>query len=489
LAAPRRFPQIYLPLLGVGLVALWPLTAYAFNPVLLPALLIAGTATLVVLKWPEWGLAIAIALIPLIGVKLPQGPSVGVALPGEPFRLLVPLMILTVLAYGIVIYGIDRRRLPGITVGVALLILSAVISAFNAIDPARSTSDVFLLLTGAALFVAVLNICRTREQLFIVLAGVLAALLIASVHGIVQHFVGDFSTQGFVAGGVNEGRVQGAFGHPNEYAGFLALLMPLAFAVTFTKSLPGALRRLAGLAAAASVPALVYSYARGALVTLVLGTVLWLVLLRPRYALVLAAVVGLALIAAAPSTLKERLQPSRAQSDLPLRTDVADSALQIYGQHPLLGVGLGNFQLAYAGLSINEAGSQKRLLHDNQLLVPTAPPSQYLNTLAEQGLVGIASLAIFLLLALATAYRACKSAHPAVRGIGLGLGAGIFALVIYSLLEISLQEAQLMPLFVLAALASVAQTVYSPQPAKRYARASRRPRRVAAVPARPALPG
>ena len=482
---PRRFPQIYLPLIGVGIVALWPLTAYAFNPMLLPALLVVGVATLVVLRWPEWGLAIAIALIPLIGVKLPQGPSVGVALPGQPFRLLVPLMIITVFAYGILIYGVDRRRLPGVTLGIALLLLSAVISAFNAIDPARSTADVFLLITGGILFLAVTNICRTREQLWIVLAGVLAALLIASIHSIVQHFVGDFSTQGFVAGGVATGRVQGAFGHPNEYAGFLALLMPLAFAITFTKSLPRALRRLAGIAAAASIPALVYSYARGALVTLILGTILWLVLLRPRYAIALAAVVGIALIAIAPSTLKERLQPSRAQSDLPLRVDVAESALKIYDEHPLFGVGLSNFQLAYAGLALDDAGgSQKRLLHDNQLLVPTAPPSQYLNTLAEQGLVGIVSLGIFLLLAIATAYRACRSIHPAVRGIGLGLGAGIFSLVIYSLLEISLQEAQLMPLFVLVGLGAVAEVVYSPGAARI---STSRPERRVAAPVRPAL--
>ena len=32
MVAAGRFPQIYLPLIGVGVAALWPLTAYALSP-------------------------------------------------------------------------------------------------------------------------------------------------------------------------------------------------------------------------------------------------------------------------------------------------------------------------------------------------------------------------------------------------------------------------------------------------------------------------
>jgi O-antigen ligase len=227
--------------------------------------------------------------------------------------------------------------------------------------------------------------------------------------------------------------------------------------------LPGWLRRLAGLAAAASVPAMVYSYARAALVTLVIGSVIWLLLLRPKRGLQLAAICALAAIALAPTTLQERLNPNNTASDVPLRTDIGASALRIYDQHEFLGVGLNNFQLAYADLSIQEAGAQKRLLHDTQLLVPTAAPSQYLNTLVEQGLLGVVALGLFLLLALATGFRAARSKIPAVSSLGLGLGAGVFSLIIYSFLEISLQESQLIPLFVLLAAASVAESSYRPE--------------------------
>ncbi len=292
------------------------------------------------------------------------------------------------------------------------MIGAALVSSVQALEPSEAVADVFLLLTASALFVAILNICRTRDQLLVVVAGALCALLIASVHGVVQHFEGVFSTQGFVAGGESVGRVQGSFGHPNEYAGFVALLLPLAVAVAATKELPSQLRLLAGAAALAAVPALNYSYARTAIASLVLAALIWLLIMRPKLALIAAVVVAVGAVALAPGVLKERFNPESAADDVALRTDVAQSALDIYGEQPLLGVGVNNFQTAYSEHLATETAGQRRLLHNEQLLVPTASPSQYLNTLAEQGLVGIGALAVFLLLALGSAWRSARLGTP-----------------------------------------------------------------------------
>ena len=65
-----RFPQIYLPLIGVGVAALWPLTAYALDPLLLPAAVLVGAIVLAVLRRPEYGLALAVAITPLTGLEI-----------------------------------------------------------------------------------------------------------------------------------------------------------------------------------------------------------------------------------------------------------------------------------------------------------------------------------------------------------------------------------------------------------------------------------
>ena len=313
-----------------------------------------------------------------------------------------------------------------------------------------------------------------------VVAGALCALLIASVHGVAQHFEGVFSTQGFVFGGESVGRVQGAFGHPNEYAGFLAMLLPLAVAIVATQELPSQLRLLAGVAALAAVPALNYSYARCNRHPCARGADLAVdhaSEARRDRSLDRRRRCG----SLAPAVLKERFNPESAEGDVALRTDVAQSALDIYSEHPLLGVGVNNFQTAYSERMATETAGQRRLLHNEQLLVPTAAPSQYLNTLAEQGLVGLGTLAIFALLALGSAWRVSKARDRAVRGLGLGVGIAVFAVVLNSLAQISLQEVQAVILFTLLGIASTAESAFAGSGRNRSAR------RVRDEPGRPVI--
>jgi O-antigen ligase len=464
LLADRRSASIYLPLAGIGLAALWPITAYVFNPLLLPLLIVvAGTAALVMWR-PEYGLALAVALTPFLGAHIYQSPGAGLALPSAPFRLLVPAIAFGVLVYGTLIRGQDRRGLPGVFWGIAALLIAAVASAFQATDPGKAVPDVFLLLTGAALFVAILNVCQTREQLLVVVGGALAGLLLASVQGVIQHFAGVYSTLGFVAAnGESLNRIQGSFGHPNEYAAYLAILLPFAVVVALIKSLPTQLRALGLAAAAFAVPALVYSYARAALVTMIIGAILWLVITRPKIALWATIVLGVGALLFTPASLRERFSAT-GQQDVSVRTDVAGSAVDIWNKDPWLGVGIGNFQLAYEDLSFAQDPGQRRLLHNQQILVPTAAPSQYLNSLAEQGLLGVAALGIFAIGAVVTAFRVSRAPDPTVRGLGLGIGMGVAGLILYSTLEISMQEDQVLALFALLAIGSVAQNAFEPQP-------------------------
>ena len=454
-----RFPQIYLPLIGVGIAALWPLTAYALSPLLLPGIFVLVATVVVIIGRPEYGLAGVAALTPFVGLQIQHPAMDDVTLPTAPVRVLLPVIVIGVVLYGTLVKGQDRRQLPGMFLGIALLIGAAVLSAFQALDPTKSIPDIFLLLTGAAMFVGILNICQTREQLLVVVAGALVGLLLTSIQGFVQQLTGVYSTLGFVVGGEFVNRVQGSFGHPNEYAGYLALLLPFAIAVVFTRQLPVRLRALAGVASGVALPALVFSYSRGALATLVIGSLVWLVVMRPKAAVAVAIVVGAAALLLTPGTLRERFSES-GKGDVALRTDVADSALEIYAQHPLVGVGIGNFQLAYQDLSFAEEAGQRRLLHTKQVLVPTAAPSQYVNSLAEQGLLGVGALGVFTLTALATVRRVGRARGPAARGLGLGIGMSAASLFLYSLLEISLQEDQVLPLFVLLGIAAVAESAF-----------------------------
>jgi O-antigen ligase len=457
LVARRNFPELWLPLIGVAIAALWPLTAYALSPLALPFLLLIAGAVVLGIRWPEYGLATAIALAPMGRAEISQPAEAGIGLPTHPIQYLVPLLIITVLAYSVLVRGIDRRALPAVTVGIGLMILSILISGLFALDPGRALS--FLVIAGALIFVAVINTCRTRRQLLVVLAGVLAALLIAAVQGIVQHQIEDFTF--FAPTGTSSvGRVQASFGQPDDYGGFLALLIPPAAAIAFSRSFPNPLRLLTAAAAATGTLALIYSYSRWSMVACAVGALIWLFLLRPKVAIVAAVALGIGALLFAPSDIKERFE-NTSGSDISMRQDVNKTALDIYAARPFTGVGVNNFQIAYGQQWGADTATQRRLYHNQQLLIPTAAPNMYVNTLAEQGILGITALLVFLALALWTAFGAARSRQPSVSAIGLAVGMAVCAVIVNSLSSVALQDVTILMLFSLVAIAGIAERAFS----------------------------
>jgi O-antigen ligase len=227
------------------------------------------------------------------------------------------------------------------------------------------------------------------------------------------------------------------------------------------------MRLFALIAFTAAVPALIFSYARGAIVALALGLLVWLGVMRPRWALGLAAVFAAVAVLFAPATLKERFSPQASSGQVPLRTDVWGAAVDIAQNHPWLGAGLGNFSDAYKQLpSTLSHASQRRLLNQSGLLVPPHAQNLYLNVLAEEGVFGIAALTIFAFGAVAVVYRGSRAREPTGRAICLGAGAGVLTVAFHSVLEVTLFTELSLPLFALLGAALVVRALDTqPEPA------------------------
>jgi putative inorganic carbon (HCO3(-)) transporter len=456
--AQERIVTIGLVLAAAAVAVLWPLSAYAVNPLALPVLLALALTAALIVRRPEYGLALAIALSPLINCVLPQQGNGNVTLPTKPFQLLVPA-----LAGGVLVYSLLVRRtetpsgghLRALSVAILLFTGSTILSSVQALEPSASLSKVVLTMTAAIVFFTVRQTCQTRGQILVVAGGAVLALLIASVQGIADHLLGVFSTQGFVSETEVVGRVQGSFGHPNLYGGFLAFLMPLAAAIAFSPHFAARLRWLALSAFVASVPALVFSYGRGAILGLLLGSIIWLALLRPRAAITITIIVAVAAIGLAPSALKSRFE-NNSSNDVALRSDIWESAIEIYSTSPVLGVGPHNFQTAYERLpSTTNTASQRRLLHDEQLLVPPHAQSIYFQALAEQGIVGLMTMLAVLIAGLVTAYRASRAWSAQTRPIAIGVGVGLLGVAIHGVLEIVLFSETIVPVFGLLAVVAI----------------------------------
>jgi O-antigen ligase len=459
LAAQPRWLVTWPILLALAVAALWPLTAYAVSPILLPGVIVLVTIAAVVAWRPEYGIALALALAPWTNMVLQGNAGDPLRIPGKPFHLVLPALGFGLVAYSMLVSRPDRSavRSPVLTVAVLFFVAAALASSMQALKPSSSVTKVFLLLTAAALFFAVTQVCRERRQLLVVVTGALIGLLLASAQGILQHYTGSFGQFGFVAdGGTVVKRVQGSFGHPNQYGGFIAALIPLAVAALATRRrLPASTRWIAGIALSLSLFALIFSYARGAIAAVVIGSLLWLAFQRPRIAVVAALVVAVGAFAFAPAALRQRFNPQGVSGDVPLRADIWSSALDIYSDHPVLGVGVDNFSVAYADLpATSSRASQRRLLHQDQLLTPPHAQNQYLNIMAEEGLVGLASLVLLGFAAVAVISRGARVRDPVGRTICLGIGAGVMTLAVHSFLEAELLGEVALPLFALVAVAA-----------------------------------
>jgi O-antigen ligase len=439
---------------GVALAGLWPLTAYAISPFLLPSALLVSLFAATVIRRPEYGLGAVIALSPWLNMRF-AGSGVSLGGTDKLLHLIVPVLAFGLLAYVLLVSQGPANRSRWLTVSILLFVIVALASSMQALQPSSSVAKVVILLTAAAVFLAVTQACRERRELMVVVGGAVLALLLASTQGVMQHYSGNFGQFGFVAGGSVVRRVQGSFGHPNQYGGFIAVLIPLAVAVLATRRISPTLRWLSTAALGAALLALIFSYARGAIAALVLGSLIWLAFMRPRLAAFAAVIVAVTAIAFAPSALKERFDPQSAGGDVPLRADIWTSAIDIYSAHPILGVGVDNFSNAYAELPATQStASQRRLLHQEQLLTPPHAQNQYLNILAEEGLLGVVAFALLAIGAVSVARRGSKVADPVGRNVCLGIGAGLMTLAVHSMLDVNLFGEVALPLFALVAVAA-----------------------------------
>jgi putative inorganic carbon (HCO3(-)) transporter len=199
-------------------------------------------------------------------------------------------------------------------------------------------------------------------------------------------------------------RANGPLDEPNRFGQIMIVLLPLALFCYRTGR--NAWSRAGAMAAAALISsAIVYSESRGAFVTLVIlallaGMIRWV---RPAYVLT-AALIGLLLAPlvapkyverlaslAGVTTLAEGAASAEADGALKGRAAAMTSAARVFLDHPMLGVGAGQFQPFY---SVEYQQNDPRFRFREPR--PYMAHSLYLQLGAELGVVGlVAFLSIF----------------------------------------------------------------------------------------------
>jgi O-antigen ligase len=299
-----------------------------------------------------------------------------------------------------------RDREPGqipwyLIVAMLFMLSTMALSMVVAIDIRSSLKEIakwsefiIIVLLGA-------QYIRTRRQIYIIVAIIILAGITQAFYGYVQD-VYSLGPQAFIRS--SSLRVYGTFGQPNPFGGYIN--MPLAIALSLM--LLGknwTMRTYAGIATVLLATAVYLSQSKGAEMAAGAGLlfIVFVGMPRLRRPIGLAAIVGLfvaALFAMGriPITV---LNPVLKQVGLagisftvPSAADYATAeriahwiaGIRMFLAHPILGVGIGNFNAAYPNYYVTIFTVSLDHAHD-----------YYINTAAETGVVGLVAFLLFLM--------------------------------------------------------------------------------------------
>lgn len=264
--------------------------------------------------------------------------------------------------------------------------------------------NAFRLAQVVVFFFIVYTAVRERRHVrWLVLAFVSGAVLTALVG-----LAGATSSESFDPG-QETSRLVGQIGDPNELA---AILVPALAFVLFSLAAFRAplLRWLLGTFALVLAVALFLTESRGGLVGLFVMSLAAVGLagrFRPRAVAAVLTVAALGVsyytLVAPPQSL-QRITNFTAEGGTG-RTDLWSIAVEVAKDHPVVGVGIGNFVVVepvYASRDI--AISEVRLVVDT----PKIAHNMYLQVLSELGLIGLALFLVILATSLSLAWRAIR---------------------------------------------------------------------------------
>lgn len=333
--------------------------------------------------------------------------------------------------------------------------------------PAASLAELVLVLSYGLFGYLVLRTVRTRRRAEILVVVVLASALFQALFGMVEVFSGHEHLLGRPKR-YNLGSVTGTYVNRNHLAGFLEMAFPLALGYLLVKARYFAMEKglslrrkivwfgqeslqwtlLLGLVPVFIALGIVFSKSRSGILVLALTTVLaaaaassWREFSegdapngkgsgRRRFGAIVRAVAAVVLAAAVWLGIGPVIARfSEVDVSSEARRTFYRNTLELIGDFPLAGTGKGTYVNAYPIYEKVDDRLRLSFAHND-----------YLEYAAENGVVAGAALTlagIGLLVWLASLWR--RRRDPFAKGIGLGAGLAVFALLVHGLTDFNLQ--------------------------------------------------
>jgi O-antigen ligase len=346
----------------------------------------------------------------------------------HPFRLLWPPMCWAALAF--LLYAVARCRLVEV-------------------EYVGRQQLVHVLVYGALFFVALNNLNRKNSANYVSLTLIAVGFVLA-LFAIYQ-----FATHYPLIWGVHRldqymGRGSGTFINPNHLAGFLGLTIPLALAYTVMSRFSATVKVLLAYSAVTMLAGVVVSVSRGGILAVIIALVVFCVVLLVQRDFRKQALVVLCILTALVAGAASQFDSVQKRFDEALKENKSKDERQLYWeagwklfQRDLVwGVGPGHFDVEFPSVRPPRVQNRPQYAHND-----------YLNTLCEWGVVGMAIVAGAGCLLYWGVPQIWRSLSKPSRESGskfsdrsafvVGAGVGLLTLMMHCIVEFNMQIAAL----------------------------------------------
>ena len=345
-----------------------------------------------------------------------------------------------------------RDRYRGWVLFVVLLGLYAflgTISAVFAADYELAQSTLIEYLKDALLGIIVVLLIQRPSSLRCAIWSILAAGILMGSISVFQQLTGTYNNEYWGLASVKltttGERLSGPIGDPNFYAQIMALVTPLAiWAVWTEKKL--LLKGLAAWAFFVSVMTVIFTFSRGGFLAMILAFMIMAFFRPPRLpAVLLGSMTIIILFQFIPLNYQDRitsllniLPNSRTGGyvDESVQGRASENlvALNIFFDHPILGVGVGNYNIYYQEYS--------RKLGLDPRLQDRSAHNLYLEVAAERGLLGLLVFGSIIVLTLRKVFQSetifKRLGNNVMADLAIAVGV---SLIIYLISSIFLHDA------------------------------------------------
>jgi O-antigen ligase len=375
------------------------------------------------------------------------------------FELIIVVLIVLWAAKAIVDKRLEIRFPPAaLPLGAfALLALIQSIAINRGADRTNALSMDVEATRGALVVILFLFVClliasnffRSVQQLrglanFLIIFG-----LVLAGFALIQHFTWEgrlFWFRPMAAAGAGTG---GPFVNRNHFAGYMEMLIPIPVALSMSRAVRGEARLFYAFGALIMGIAELASLSRGGLVSLTGGLVFLAVMsgsrkrgeshssirssiiFRPAVLIIAMAgaiIAGVVWVGADFDIVRRVANDPLTTGAMMDRRAVWGDTLKMVTAHPILGSGIGAFETVYPIYGRGNGTFVIQFAHND-----------YLQVLADGGIVGGMLALWFIFVVFRDFARGARSRDPLPGALALGSGAGIFAILVHSLFDFNLQ--------------------------------------------------